>query len=270
MAIPVKWKDKKGRIRTFDELIPGGNFNLNIARGKVPGYSVIHKFGHNPSITTATDPEDIWDGGGIWVAPTQARIHQLTSTSAEDGAVGLTGALTMQVQGLDRGFNLQEETLILNGQANVPTKFLHIMIHRMFILTAGSTGWNVGDITATADTDGTVTAQINAQNNQTGMALYQIASGAKGYMTNFYGSLADSQGGGANVDIEMIVKPFGGVNNVKQFHGLVAAGAAHFNHLFPVPMEIEGKAIVKMRVKTTSATAVVSAGYDLILIKDGF
>ena len=269
MPRPIVSVGNCGQEHALEDLFLLGSFNLNISRGKVPGFSIIHKFGRNPQIDTTTDPEDIWDGGGIWVAPTQARIHQLTSTSAEDGAGTQTGALTLRILALDSKYNRIQEDLILNGQSNVPMVRAYTMIYRMLILTAGSTGSNVGVITATADDDGSVTAQINTTNNLTGMAIYQIPSNVKGYMTNFYGSLADSGGSGANVDMQLLVQPFNGVFQVKQFHGLVAAGAAHFNHLFPVPFPLSALATVKMQAKTTSASsAVVSAGFDIILVED--
>lgn len=269
MPTPITYVGKDGQEHSFEELFLPGSFNLNISRGKVPGFFVIHKFGRNPQIDTNTDPEDIWDGGGIWVAPTQARIHQIVSSSAEDGAGALTGALTLRILALDSKYKRVQEDLTLNGQSNVSTVRAYTMIYRILILTAGSNGSNVGTITATADTDGTVTAQINPTNNQTGMAIYQIPSNMKGYMTNFYGSLADSGGIGANVDLQMLVQPYNGVFQVKQFHGLVAAGSAHFNHIFPVHFPLDALSTVKMQAKTTSANAaVVSAGFDLIIVDD--
>ena len=58
---------------------------------------VVNKFGRNPDIDAST-AADIWDGGPvggtlIWLAPTAARIHQITSTDATDTAG--TGTLTL-------------------------------------------------------------------------------------------------------------------------------------------------------------------------------
>lgn len=262
----MKVYDGQGRLITFSP-----NPALEIARGKVAGMTVEHKFGRNPDIDTGTDPEDIWDAGGIWAAPTASRTHQIVSTDVNDTSAG-SGARTIRILGLDSSFALQQEELTLNGTANVPTASTYTMIYRLIVLTAGATGSNEGTITATADTDGTVTAQINIGNNQTGMAIYQIPAGKTGYLLNFYGSLADSGGQGANVDIQLLVQPTGGVFNVKQFHGLTNAGAAHFNHIFPVPFPANGlaaKDTIKMQAKTTSANdAVVSAGFDIILVDD--
>ena len=35
-------------------------FYLEVAKGNIPGHSIVNKFGHNSLITTATDPVDVW------------------------------------------------------------------------------------------------------------------------------------------------------------------------------------------------------------------
>ena len=40
--------------------------SFDISRGLVPGISELSKFGRNSEIDTATDPEDIWNGGGLY------------------------------------------------------------------------------------------------------------------------------------------------------------------------------------------------------------
>ena len=40
------------------EIASGTNFGMPI--------STVHKFGRNPVIDTNTDPETIWDGGGVY------------------------------------------------------------------------------------------------------------------------------------------------------------------------------------------------------------
>ncbi len=60
---------------------------FDIASSKIPEQTVEHIVGRNPDIDTATDPEDVWNAGGLWVPPTAARIHNIVSTSASD--VGL-------------------------------------------------------------------------------------------------------------------------------------------------------------------------------------
>ena len=128
---------------------------IEIAAGNVPGYSTMQKFGHNDDIDTGTVPETIWTQGGLWVPPTAARTHQITSTDVADDyntpSSGGTGARTLRIWGLDANFVEQTEDINLNGTANVATANTYTRIFRMMVLTAGSNKKNVGDITATAD-----------------------------------------------------------------------------------------------------------------------
>ena len=70
------------------------DFFVEVAKGKIPGHSSMIKFGENPDIDSATF-EYIWDAGGVYVPPTQARLHNVISTSADDtGTVISSGTAT--------------------------------------------------------------------------------------------------------------------------------------------------------------------------------
>ena len=190
---------------------------LEIARGNVPGHSPVNKFGEAP-FGVQTTITDIWDRANasatqqIWVAPTQARIHQITSASTDDDGVPVgTGARTIRVYGLT-AWNADEvsEEKIMNGTGNVATTNAYVIIHRMKVLTKGASGPNVGVITATADTDGTITAQINAGEGQTQMAIYGVPSTKKAYMTNYYFSMPDTGAGPSTVNAaktKLVINP---------------------------------------------------------------
>jgi len=68
-----------------------------LTSGNIRGVTPVTKFGRNPAV--GTTEEDIWSGGGTWVAPTEARIHQISSTSSNDTAGG-SGTRTLLVRGL--------------------------------------------------------------------------------------------------------------------------------------------------------------------------
>ena len=68
---------------------------IQVARGHVPGHSPLVKFGDNPSIDAAEGFVTVWDGGGVYVPPSAARIHNIASTSAEDaGTIVAFGTAT--------------------------------------------------------------------------------------------------------------------------------------------------------------------------------
>lgn len=68
----------------------GKDYMLEVAKGNVPGHSSIAKFGENPDIDNNATFETIWDGGGTYVPPTVARIHNVVSTDADDAGTVLS------------------------------------------------------------------------------------------------------------------------------------------------------------------------------------
>lgn len=69
------------------------DFFFEVGKGNILGHSLIAKFGENPDIDAGF--ETIWDGGGVYVPPTQARIHNVASTVAADaGTVIASGTAT--------------------------------------------------------------------------------------------------------------------------------------------------------------------------------
>jgi len=244
------------------------DFYTAVAKGDIPGHSMVHKFGRNTLIDTATDPEDVWDGGGIWVAPTAARTHDIASGNGADAAAGL-GAQTIRVEGLDSAGVLQGEDITMNGVTNVPTASTYTMIHRMYVLTVGATGTNVGVITATAQTDATVTAQISIGGfNQTLMAIYRIPSDKTGYLMCFWGSVNGGNAGGADVNLVLEAdNSADGLYRVQFTTGLNSDGTSHFEHVYRAPVKYDASQTLKMNVEQVSANnADVSAGFDILLV----
>ncbi len=180
---------------------------LDIARGAITGLSKVNKFGRNADIDTGSVPEDIWSHGGVWVAPTAARVHNISSSSANDIAGG-TGIRTIQVCGLDENWEEAEEEVTMNGTSAVGTSKTYVRIFRMYGTTAGSNGTNVGTIEAEAAVDGTVTAEIMAGMGQTLMAIYTVPAGKTAYQV--YGDIITNKSGStsaAQADFEIRIRP---------------------------------------------------------------
>lgn len=237
------------------------DFYFEVAVGNVLNHSSINKFGRNDDIDQTL--EDIWDGGGVWSEPTTTQVYTFTSTSSDDDSTG-TGAQTMEVSGLDTNGNLIDQTITLDGTNPVTATANMQFIHRMVILTAGSGGVNAGTIIAVANTDSTVTAQINAGNNQTLMTMYKIPSGKVGCLLNYYASVNKATGANTTADIFLKVKPNNEVFQTKQVIGISTLSSGFIEHSYFAPNCFSALTIIKMSGSTSANDADVSAGYDLV------
>lgn len=252
------------------------NFELEVSLGKITGYADVNKFGEALDCDSGVDT-DIWDGADgvtstdVWVAPTTARIHDLVSASVnDDGSPVGTGMRTIRVFGLT-GWGTAEvsEDIILNGTTNVPTVNSYVIIHRMVGLTFGSLGGNAGIITATAQTDTTITAAIQVGEGQTLMAIYGVPSTQKiAILRSVYTVLKIGGGASAKADGTLLVK-----ENADQADAAFVTkerfqfvdGAPYVRDIHP-PVVFNGPCIVKMQVNSNTANTVATALFDAYVV----
>jgi hypothetical protein len=255
----------------LDELEMGDIF-LKIPMGDIGKLASVNKFGRATDVdATATD---IWDRANatdtqaIWVAPTAARAHNIISSTGADTSAG-AGAKTIEVFGLTSWTATEvSETITMTGTSNALTSNSYVIIHRMKVLTKGASGPNAGIIKATAVSDGTVTAQINAGEGQTQMAIYGIPSVVNAYMTAYYSS-TNKSGPAGGMDISVLVNPEPDAELtsflVKHTQGLATTGTSHEGHVFAPYFKVSGPAIIKVQGNGSTTNFDVSAGFDLIL-----
>jgi hypothetical protein len=267
----------KGTAISLDNPMPitGLDPMLAIAMGLIPGYSAVNKFGHNPA---ATAGEDIWGGGGVYgFFPTEAVAMDVVSSDDEDGGAGTdTGALTIQVYGLDNDWLEQNETVTLNGTTPVALANEYIRIFRTIVLTAGSVETNIGNlIIASTEAAGgiaenTVGVYVNAGDGQTQQTIYTIPAGKTGYFIKGYTAMADDDKNGEVAEFQWQARPNNGVNGawaVKGEVGLNNVGTGTWQYRYGVPAgPLPEKTDIRIRVTGVTATLGVVGGYDIVLV----
>ena len=265
-------------IAQLRELTTPKDIRLEVPCGNISGQKSVNKFGRSTNVDNATNT-DIWDRANatndqaIWLAPTAARIHTIDSNSIQDDTGG-TGANSVTVSYLP-DWDTAETTETVTGDLNtgIPMNNAAVMIHRMKVTPqATSTSPNVGTITATAASDGTVTAQINPGEGQTQMAIYGIPSTQTAYLTGFYTSaLLQSQGATTRfIDSRMLFNPNPDTQVlaflVKHSLGMVTTGSSTTQHLYNPYNKFTGPGIFKLQASASVNDMDISGGFDLILV----
>lgn len=246
------------------------DFMLEVAKGNVPGHSHINKFGHNAAV--AITGEDVWAGGGTYnFYPTSAVACTIVSDSVnDDGSPVGTGARTVEVYGLDSNWDLQQETVTIDGTTSVNLANSYIRLYRAEVLTAGSVGTNDGNITIAGG--GNTGAYIAAGDGQTQQAIYTIPNGKTGYFIKGYVAISDDDKAGEVAEFKWKARANNGTTGAWQTKGQMANrsnGSGWWAYEYGIPVgPIPEK--TDLRIECFSATDIVGVvgGFDLVLVDD--
>lgn len=161
-----------------NESTTSADFLTQVARGKVTGASQVNIFAYSEKVQPSPAYYTLWENTGTtqYAFPASAVVMTLASTSASDNT-----QTTVLISGLDSTWDLQTETVTLNGTTNVTTAKSFLRINSI-ILTSPGTGQvsNVGVITA--KNGGVTYAQINAGIGRNQAALYSVPNGYTLYL----------------------------------------------------------------------------------------
>ena len=243
-------------IRSISQVGTSEPFELQVARGQIPGHSFVHKFGANFDIDNNSEPETVWTFGGLypWSALSSAQILYCASTSGSD-----TDAL--EIYGLDADFNEQIETVQLDGTNPVTTTQEFLRVYRMIYRDSAQ---NAGVITARVVSGaGTVVADIQTGFAQTLMALFTVPAGHTAYL--LCGDLSVQK----NKDAQVLFfqRPFG--SNFRIAH-MAEVYENTYRYDFPIPIPLPEKTDLEVRVDNVETNNTrVTANFDLILVKNG-
>ena len=257
------------------ELVPVSaiyDYALEVSQGNVPGVSFVNKFGTNHDIGTAY--EHVWEQEGFWVPMPVATLMEVASTDANDTAAG-SGAQNLIIEGIgDDGLDLSD-TVILDGQTPVLTNEIFAFVNRAYIGSAGSTGYNEGDLYIADDstawvagvpqTAAAVQVDIHAEHGQTQQCIYTVPADKTAYVTGGYIS-ADGTKVCTYRFFQTTRATVADVIGVKRvaFEATVTGGS--FIKPFNPYVQVPSLSTITVDAKVSVGSAEVSAGLDIFLV----
>ena len=130
------------------------DFLVEVAKGKVPGHSLVHKFGHAGAIGTSLVPIAL---GNIYPTPSAAVSLEFISSAAAD-ALASTGMHELTIVGLDA--NWEEQTVVVAAHATTGLTAVAITgtwmrMYRAYVSSSGTYATASG-----ASHAGTITIRI--------------------------------------------------------------------------------------------------------------
>jgi len=249
---------------------------LAVSMGIMPGYSFISKYGVNLEIATGTDPEDIWEGGGLYTydAWETAPIMYMSSSSTSD--VGQT----IRVIGLDINGDEVTQYPVTTGQTNVLLNTPLWRVYKMTNLSADGLG-TVGITyvhTDASPSSGVPTlantrALINGHTNSTLMAVYTIPKGKVGFFRRGETGVQLEGNAGALAEyahIHFDVRPFGKNFITQKSVTNIVGGAATYSDTRTFPDPLPQLSDVKMSAEEVSATMGLWGAFDLLIVDEDY
>ena len=227
------------------------DFNLEVARGLVPGHSTVNIYGYQPSVGQAYYP--VWENVSAYTYPVAAAKMNLTGTAGDTASI--------QINGLDTNYSMISETLVLNGATPVPTVKSYLRINSMFV-TAGSSTNPAGVVTLKDLTNTTIYAQINTGVGRTQMAIYTVPAGYTFYLSRVDGNT--SLNGSNYCTYRNRSESVTGVVTFTQQAPL----AISYNSQRVMPRPFLEKTNIQLQAKVNSTTGEVSFSAEGYLIKN--
>ena len=237
-------------IRSITQVGTYEPFELQVARGQIPGHSIRNLFGTNPAIgTTFRTP---WENDTDLPFLGAEQLLSLVSTNVADTAVSVL------VSGVDANYVAVSEVVALNGTTPVSTTKKFFRINDLITASGNA----VGDVTASYDS--VVYAKIIAGRGKNQAAVFTVPAGY-----SFYLGRIDAFTATANNDTKVMTFR----NQVTYSDGRVfdvaqTSFVSRMDIARTLPFKVPEKATIEFQAKMSGQTADVGIFGDGFLIKE--
>lgn len=175
---------------------PLKDINLEIAKGNLPGHSVVFISGKHPSVSNTGTPTTVWNNTAntypwsVW--DSGAASIYLSSSSTSD-------TQTLLLTGLDASYNLITKLVTLTGTTAVNTGVTTFLRLNSAIIVSGTPA--VGTINLHyGSAVGSVIGRILPLATTTSMAIYTVPAGFTAF--SYYGDFSVNKGNQAELAIK--------------------------------------------------------------------
>jgi len=192
---------------------------LNIAKGEVPHHEQWEEYGKAPDIDISTGIVDIWGIKSIYTGfpINDVETMEIFSTSLNDTVLG-TGARTVEITNLLDVNGNEMPNVVVNMNGTTPVSLGSQTYYRggtvVKVLTAGSSGQNMGDITLRhTTTTNNIFSFLPIGNNQSSVLAYTVPMGKTLYVNHISIQMARNNGAAGSAQMSVRARPYGGVFN---------------------------------------------------------
>lgn len=238
--------------------MPAQDWYMAVARGQVPGASVVNIYGYNATVDGTTIP--LWENATVYTYPASATTMTLYSSSASDTAVSIL------INGLNSSYNVISETLVLtNGTTGVTTANQYARINSIAVVGSNNP---VGIIHLSNAGKTTTYAQINLANGTSAgrsqMSIYTVPNGYTFYLTRVNAYVSPNNNANFYCNYQVWTRNIAsGIVTVLQQAPFVNTYAT--TRVAPRPYA--AKTDIQWRANMSSGTSIVSIGVEGILME---
>ena len=239
-------------IRSISQLGGSEPFELQVARGQIPGHTPVNVLGEVPSMSVNTTGS-VWDVNdtlypwSAWNTPGTLAVARANAGDANKNVI---------LTGLDINYLPITETVTLTAASgNTTTQtFRRLLKARM-----NGTSVNLGAVTITRGA--TTVGRINAATGETLMGIYTVPAGVTAYLHQ--GVMTIQDGGDATGTFYYRVP---GDRFVIGHRFEVASSEYQYGFTYPLPIPEKSDLDVRATVRTNNS--LVTTSFDMVLIQN--
>ncbi len=251
--------------------LQGLTLGQQVLYGIHPDISYVSVFGYNGDVDATSDPEDIWNGGGLYTGfPEETETLTVVSSSTADTAAG-TGARQIRIFGRDANYNSLLETVTMNGTSTVTTTNAFHRVTFAQVRLSGSGQTNAGAITIRhSSTTANIFAVMPAAESRTKLSNYTVPANSRAIFSVYRGSMSNNTGSAARALLTIVTKE-PGTNTFEEKRAIwlkTAAGVSEVDLKGGVLLPAGTDIVARIKSGASADNQSVSASYELFVVRD--